>query len=57
MMAIPPQTTRRLSGGFMEATEGTEGIMENTGNGSTRVVHFEPRFEGEGVVLGLFVWN
>ena len=35
MTAIPPQTTGRLSGGFMEATEDTEGIMENTGNGST----------------------
>ena len=57
MMEIPSQTTRRASGAFMEATEDTEGIMVNTGNGSTKVVHFEPRFEGEGVVLGLFVWN
>ena len=57
MMEIPSQTTRRASGAFMEATEDTEGIMVNTGNGSTKVVYFEPRFEGEGVVLGLFVWN
>ena len=55
MTTIPPQTTGRLSGGFMEATEDTEGIMENTGNRSTKVVHFEPRFEGEEVVLALFV--
>ena len=41
----------------MEATEDTEGIMVNKGNGSIKVVHFEPRFEGEGVVLGPFVWN
>ena len=36
-MEIPSQTTRRASGAFMEATEDTEGIMENTGNGSTKV--------------------
>ena len=41
----------------MEATEDTEGILENTVNGSTKVVHFEPRYEGEGVVLAPFVWN
>ena len=51
MMEIPSQTTGRASGGFMEATEATEGIMWNTGNGSTEVVHFERHFEGEGVVL------
>ena len=33
------------------------GPMEYTGNGSTKVVHFEPRFEGEGVVLAPFVKN
>ena len=57
MMEIPSQTTRRTSGAFMEATEDTEGIVVNTGSGSTKVVHFEPHFEGEGVVLGPFVWN
>ena len=51
MMEIPPQTTGRASGGFMEATEATEGIMWNTGNGSTELVHFEWHFEEEGVVL------
>ena len=55
MMEIPSQTTRRVSGGFMEATEDTECIMENTGNGSTEVVHFEQRFEGEEVALAQFV--
>ena len=54
MMEIPSQTTRRASRGFMEATEDMEGIMEKTGNGS-EVVHFELRFEGEGVVLAHFV--
>ena len=44
MIVIPSKTTGRVSQGFMEATEGTEGIMENTGNGSTKVVYFEPRF-------------
>ena len=39
------QTTRRTSRGFMEATEDMEGIMENTGNGSTEVVHFEQGFK------------
>ena len=34
----------------MEATDDTEGIMGNTENRSIKVVHFEPRFEGEGVV-------
>ena len=29
--------------------------MEYTGNRSTKVVHFEPHFEGEEVVLALFV--
>ena len=57
MIEIPSQTTRRASGAFMEATEDTEGITANTGNGLTKVVHFEPRFEEEGVVLGIFVWN
>ena len=46
---------RRASRGFMKATEDMEGIMEKTGNGSTEVVHFELRFEGEGVVLAHFV--
>ena len=55
MMEIPSQNTGRASGAFMEATEDTEGIMVNTGNGSTKVVHFEPRFEGEEVVLAPFV--
>ena len=55
MMEIPSQTTRRVSRGFMEATEDMEGIMEKTGNGSTEVVHFELHFEGEGVVLAHFV--
>ena len=41
----------------MEATEDMEGIMVNTGNGLTKVVHFEPRFGEEGVALGPFVWN
>ena len=54
MMEIPSQTTRKASGAFMEATEDTEGIMVNTGNGST---NFEPRFEGKGVVVDLFIWN
>ena len=54
MMEIPSQTTRRVSGAFMEATEDTEGIMENTGNGSTEVVQFEQRFEEEGVTLAHF---
>ena len=35
MIEIPSQTTGRASGGFMEATEATEGIMWHTGNGST----------------------
>ena len=39
----------------MEATEDMEGIMENTGNGSTEVVHFEQGFKGEGVALAHFV--
>ena len=55
MVAIPPYTTGRLSGGFMEATEDMEGIMENTGNGSTEVVHFKRHFKGEEVVLAPFV--
>ena len=55
MTAISPYTTGRLSGGFMEATEDTEGSMENAGNGSTEVVHFERYFEGERVALALFV--
>ena len=55
MTTIPPQTTRRLSGGFMEATEDTEGIMENIGNRSTEVLYFEQHFEGEGVALACFV--
>ena len=54
-MEIPPYTTGRLSGGFMEATEDMEGIMENTRNWSTEVVHFERCFEEEGVVLAPFV--
>ena len=49
--AIPSKTTGSVSGGFMEATRDMEGIMENTGNGSTEVVHFE----GEEVVLAPFV--
>ena len=52
MMEIPSQTTRRASRSFMEATED---IMEKTGNGSTEVVHFELRFEEEGVALDHFV--
>ena len=52
-MKISSETPGRESGAFMEATED---IMVNTGNGSTKVVLFEPRFEGE-VVLGPFVWN
>ena len=48
---MPSQTTRRVSRGFLEATEDTEGIMENTGNGSTEVVHFEQSFEEEEVAL------
>ena len=55
MMKIPSETPGRESGAFMEATEDTEGIMVNTGNGSTKVVHFEPRFKGEEVVLAPFV--
>ena len=51
MIQIPSQTPGRASGGFMEAIEDTEGIMENTGNGSTELVHFERHFEGEAVVL------
>ena len=54
-MEIPSQTTRRASRGFMKATEDMEGIMEKTGNGSTEVVHFELRFEGEGVAPAHFV--
>ena len=55
MTVLPSKTTGRVSRGFMEATEDTEGIMVNTRNGSTKVVHFEPCFEGEGVVLAPFV--
>ena len=51
MMEIPSKNTGRVSGAFMEATEDTDGIMERIGNGSTKVAHFELRFEGEGVVL------
>ena len=54
-MKISSETPGRESGAFMEATEDMEGIMVNTGNGSTKVVLFEPRFEEEGVVLGPFV--
>ena len=57
MTAKPPYTTGRLSEGFMEATEDTEGIMENAGNGSTEVVHFERYFIGERVALAPFVQN
>ena len=57
MMKIPSETSGRESGAFLEATEDTGGIMVNTGNRSTKVVHFEPHFEEEGVVLGLFVCN
>ena len=39
----------------MEATEDMEGSMEKTGNGSTEVVHFELRFEGEEVALAHFI--
>ena len=39
----------------MEDTVDTEGIMENTGNGSKEVVHFEQPFEGEEVALAHFV--
>ena len=49
MIALPSKTTGRASGGFMVATRDMEGIMVNTGNGSTEVVHFEGRFEGEGM--------
>ena len=55
MIEIPSQTTRRASGGFMEATENTKSIKKNTGNGSTEVVHFEKCFEGEGVALAHLV--
>ena len=55
MMKIPSKTPGREPGAFMEATEDMEGIMVNTGNGSTKEVHFEPRFGGERVVLGPFV--
>ena len=55
MTAILSKTTRRVSGGFMEATEDMEGIMEKTGNGSTEVVHFELCFEEERVVLAPLV--
>ena len=55
MMKIPPETPGSESGTFMEATEDMESIMLNTGNGLTKVVHFEPRFEGEEVVLAPFV--
>ena len=57
MMKIPSETPGRESGTFMEATEDMEGITVNTGNGSTKVVHFEPHLEGEGVALGPFVWT
>ena len=39
----------------METTEDTEGIMENAGNGSTEVVHFERCFKWEKVVLTPFI--
>ena len=55
MMEIQSQTIRSASGSFMEATEDTEGIIENTGNGSMEVVHLEQHFEGEGVALAHFV--
>ena len=51
MTEIPSKNTGRESGAFMEATEDKDGIMERIGNGSTEVVHFELRFEGEGVIL------
>ena len=47
IMKIPSETPGRESGAFMEAIVDTEGIMVNTGNGLTKVVHFEPCFEGE----------
>ena len=55
MMKISSETPGSESGAFMEATEDMESIILNTGNGSTKVVHFEPRFEGEEVVLAPFV--
>ena len=55
MMKIPSKNPGREPGAFMEATEDMEGIMVNTGNGLTKVVHFEPRFEEGGVVLAPFV--
>ena len=55
MMKIPSETPGSESGAFMEATEDMESIMLNTGNGSTKVVHFEPRFEEEEVVPAPFV--
>ena len=55
MTLILSKTTKRVSGGFMEATGDMECIMLNTRNGSTKVVHFEGQFEGEGVVLAPFV--
>ena len=55
MMKISSETPGSESGAFMEATEDMESIMLNTGNGSTKVVHFEPRFEEEEVVLAPLV--
>ena len=55
MMKMPSETPGSESRAFMEATEDMESIMLNTGNGSTKVVHFEPRFEEEEVVLAPFV--
>ena len=55
MMKISSETLCSESGAFMEATEDMESIMLNKGNGSTKAVHFEPRFEGEEVILAPFV--
>ena len=55
MMKIPSETPGSESRAFMEATEDMESIILNTGNGSTKIVHFEPRFEGKEVVLAPFV--
>ena len=55
MMKIPSETPGSESGAFTEATEDMESIMLNTGNGSTKVVHYEPCFEGEEVILAPFV--
>ena len=55
MTAIPSKTTRNGSAWGTQRTQRTSWRGQRTGNGSAEVVHFECRFEEEGVILALFV--